>query len=62
MNKKSYPLSDLNTWLNQVGEIKILLPEKPKLDQVAAAGALADSLNKSDKKTQKKTINIRIKC
>jgi hypothetical protein len=52
MNKRNYPLSELNNWLNQVGEIKILLPKNPKLDQVAAASALADSLNKSGKKTQ----------
>ncbi len=52
MNKKSYPLSDLNAWLSQVEEIKILLPQKPRLDQVAAAAALSDSLNKSGKKTQ----------
>jgi len=52
MNKKNYPLSDLNVWLGQANEIKILLPEKPRLDQVAAASALADSLNKSGKKTQ----------
>lgn len=52
MDKKSYPLSDLNVWLGQVDEIKILLPEKPRLDQVSAASALSDSLNKSGKKTQ----------
>ncbi|MDD5073681.1 MAG: hypothetical protein PHU92_00640 [Candidatus Shapirobacteria bacterium] len=52
MNKKNYPLSDLNVWLGQVDEIKVLLPEKPRLDQVAAASALSDSLNKSGKKAQ----------
>ncbi|MDD3679658.1 MAG: hypothetical protein PHX72_02295 [Candidatus Shapirobacteria bacterium] len=52
MNKKNYPLSDLNVWLGRVNDIEILLPEKPKLDQVAAASALSDSLNKSGKKTQ----------
>ncbi len=52
MNKKSYPLSDLNAWLGQADDLKILLPEKPRLDQVAAATALSASLNKSGKKTQ----------
>jgi hypothetical protein len=52
MNKKNYPLSDLNAWLGQVEEVNILLPQKPRLDQVAAAAALSDSLNKSSKKTQ----------
>lgn len=52
MNKKSYPLSDLNVWLGQISEVKILLPKKPRLDQVAAAIALTDSLDKSGKKTQ----------
>jgi nanoRNase/pAp phosphatase (c-di-AMP/oligoRNAs hydrolase) len=52
MNKRNYPLSDLNVWLGQTNEPSILLPEKPKLDQVAAASALADSLNKSGKRAQ----------
>lgn len=52
MNKRNYPLSDLNIWLGQASEVGILLPEKPKLDQVASALALSDSLNKSGKKTQ----------
>jgi len=52
MNKRNYPLSDLNVWLSQINEVSILLPEKPKLDQVASASALADSLNKSGKRAQ----------
>lgn len=52
MNKRNYPLSELNNWLNQVSEIQIILPKNPKLDQVASAVALSDSLNKSGKKTQ----------
>jgi len=51
MNKKSYPFSELNLWLAKVGEIRILLPEKPSLDLVASGCSLSSSLRKGGKKT-----------
>ena len=51
MNKKSYPFSELNLWLSKVGEIYILLPEKPSLDLVASACSISSSLKKGGKKT-----------
>ena len=51
MNKKSYLFSELNLWLAKVGEIYILLPEKPSLDLVASGCSLSSSLKKGGKKT-----------